>query len=420
MNRDGAVAIITAMSLLVIMGFTALAIDIGMWLRTQKAMQHAADSAVITAVLSNSSSYQLEARAVTTKYGFTNGANGVAVSALANQLCPDGKSDCYKVTITNTTPAQIFSRALRLSGGSLTAQAMATKRQLHEYCLLALASSGKGVSLQTNGAPKADLTGCSIMSNTSATCNGHNLNATYGDAHGTNNGCGITQTSNVPALADPYISLAPNIPSGSVCGGNYPQKPGKKGTPLPSSNLWSGSKTLAGTVVVCGDLQLTGNTTITSASPGSVLVIENGQWDTDGFTLSTAAGSALTIIFSGTAGAYTHAPTGGGALDFRAPTSGPWQGVAIYQDPALTTGVDISAAGNSPTWKITGVVYLPHASVTFSGAVNKSSNGASCFALVADNITINGTGSILATGGCAAAGVTLPSNGVNGNTLLVM
>ena len=169
---------------------------------------------------------------------------------------------------------------------------------------------------------------------------------------------------------------------------------------------------MSATTIVCGDLQLTGNTSLTTASPGSVLVIENGQLDTNGYTLQTAAGSALTVIFSGSSGSYTHAPSGAGTLDFNAPTSGPWSGVAIYQDPALTTGVDISAAGSTPTWNISGLVYLPHASVLFSGAVNKSSNGASCFGLVVDNITINGTGEILKTGGCAAAGLNLPSNTV--------
>jgi hypothetical protein len=170
--------------------------------------------------------------------------------------------------------------------------------------------------------------------------------------------------------------------------------------------------------IVCGDLQLQGDVTLTTASPGSLLVIVNGQLDTNGHTLKTAAGSALTIIFTGTAGSYTHAPTGSGTLDFPAPTSGTWSGVAIYQDPSLTSGTDISAAGNSPTWDITGLVYLPHASVTFSGAVNKSSNGASCFALVVDNITINGTGDILAKGGCAAAGLNLPTNTVGTVTLV--
>jgi hypothetical protein len=243
------------------------------------------------------------------------------------------------------------------------------------------------------------------MSNTGMTCHGHNTGATNGDAHNTNNGCGITQNSNVPILPDPYKSFASNIPA-DTCGGSYPQESGGLQT------KWSGAKTLPATTIVCGDLQLTALTTLTTASPGSVLVIENGQLDTHGNTLQTAAGSALTIIFSGSSGSYTHAPTGGGTLNFNAPTSGIWSGVAIYQDPALTTGVDISAAGSTPTWDISGLVYLPHASVLFSGAVNNSANGASCFGLVVDNITINGTGEILKTGGCAAAGLNLPSNTV--------
>ena len=48
-------------------------------------------------------------------------------------------------------------------------------------------------------------------------------------------------------------------------------------------------------------------------------------------------------------------------------------------------------------WDLSGLVYLPHSSVTFSGAVNKSSTGQTCFTMVVDNITINGTGSIFAT-----------------------
>jgi hypothetical protein len=172
-------------------------------------------------------------------------------------------------------------------------------------------------------------------------------------------------------------------------------------------------------VQICGDLQLTGDVTI-DAPTGAVLVIQNGQLDTNGHTLSTANGSALTVVFSGdnTAG-YTHAPTGGGTLDIAAPTSGAWSGVAIYQNPGLTLGVDISAAGNSPTWDITGLVYLPHSSVTFSGVVNKSSNGQSCFVLVVDNVTINGTGSILSHGGCGPAGLTMPQGTVPGRGQLV-
>lgn len=92
----------------------------------------------------------------------------------------------------------------------------------------------------------------------------------------------------------------------------------------------------------------------------------------------------------------------------------------MYQDPSLTSGVDISAAGNSPTWDLTGAVYLPHSSVTFSGVVNKASNGKSCFAMVVDNITINGTGSILEHGQCAQAGLAMPTGQVPSRGKLVL
>jgi hypothetical protein len=126
------------------------------------------------------------------------------------------------------------------------------------------------------------------------------------------------------------------------------------------------------------------------------------------------------VVFSGTKGAgYTHGPTGGGTLDVAAPTSGPWSGVALYQDPNLNSGVDISDAGNSPAWDITGLVYLPHSTVTFSGIVNKASNGKSCFSIVVDSITVNGTAKILPKGQCAAAGLNMPTNQVPGRGKLV-
>jgi len=156
------------------------------------------------------------------------------------------------------------------------------------------------------------------------------------------------------------------------------------------------------------------------APAGAVLVIENGQLDTNGYSITTNDGSAVTIVFSGTnGGSYVHAPTGGGTIDIAAPTSGPWSGIALYQDSNLTTGVNISAAGNSPTWKITGLVYLPNASVTMSGAVNKSSHGQSCFVMVMNDITINGTGDIAESGGCQAAGLAMPMATVPGRPKLV-
>jgi hypothetical protein len=416
-DERGNIAVITAILLPVLLGSLGIAFETANWYYVQRGIQNAADSAVIAAATNGTSSYATEAQAVAAQYGFTNGVGGVTVSVLNSVACPSGGSTCYSVSISKPVP--LFLTQLLGYGGNSTYAGSPAQRlnatavalqgtSPRVYCLLALAGSG-AEGITSNGAPFANLQGCDVMSNTSATCHGHDLDAGHGDAHTTSSGCGAVQDSNMAVLPDPYYSLAANIPA-NTCS-SYPQEPAKKKDPaLPLTNQLSGSITWGATVVMCGDVQLTGDVALTTASPGTVLVIENGQLDTGTHTLQTLAGSGLTIIFSGTsATGYTHAPTGGGTLDIAAPTSGTWSGVAIYQDPSLTSGVDVSAAGNSPTWDITGLVYLPHSTVTFSGAVNKSSNGHSCFDLVVDNVTINGTGSILDEGECPQAGLTQPT-----------
>jgi Flp pilus assembly protein TadG len=425
-DQRGNVLILTALTMPALLAMSGLAFEGASWYQTKRAMQNAADTAAVAAATNDSSSYISEARAVAAQYGFQNGVNNTTVTVSNTVTCPISGSTCYSVSITKSLPLY-FTKLIGYSGNvvisgspgqQIASIAVAVEgTSPREYCILALATSGDTQALRTNGAPKSDLTGCSVMSNSDAQCNGHDLKATYGDAHGTSSGCGGTQTSGVPVVADSYSGLASNIPFNTCT--SYPQAPSKKKDPdLPTSNQLTGSYSWSGNIQLCGDIQLTGNVTLTGSN--AVIVIRNGKLDTNGYTIQTASGASATIIFSGdnTSG-YTHAPTGGGTIDIAAPTTGNWKGVALYQDPNITNGVDISEAGNSPTWNITGLVYLPHASVTFSGAVNKSSNGLSCFAMVVDNITINGTGSILSQGQCASAGLTLPTGQISSRGRLV-
>jgi len=300
-------------------------------------------------------------------------------------------------------------------------------------CLLTISQSGQGT--RTNGAPNSNFSGCSIMSDSASTCDGSNLQANYGLAAGSNDGCGIKQKSDIPVVADPYAALAINIPS-NTCGLGttvYPQEPAKKNDPpLPSKNLWSGSKSLSGSMQMCGDVQLTGNVVISTPDSltGAVLVIENGQLDLNGHTLSTANGSALTIVFSGTAGNYTHALTDnstgqGGIINIQAPSSSSalFPGIAIYQDPSLKSGVDITYKGNNPAWDITGAVYLPNSNVKMSGDVNKSSNGADCFVMITNTMLVNGTSNIYQQSpdgaGCKQAGLPMPTATISARGQLV-
>jgi Flp pilus assembly protein TadG len=424
-DECGASIVAIALSMPVLIGGMGLAAEISYWRLHHRAMQNAADSAAIAAATNAGSNYVTEAQGVAAQYGFPNGSGQITV-AVANPSTAAGcTANCYTVAISDNLPlflSQIVGYQGSATGGNprstaITANAVAATIKPYTYCILALATSGKQ-GITSHGAPNADLNGCNTMSNTDSVCTGHNFNANVGDAHGTNSGCGITQVSGVPAIADPFSNLASNIPP-DTCNHTYPQEPTKKNSPaLPASNQLSGTYSFGDTKVLCGDQQLTGNTTI-SAPSNAVLVIENGQLDTNGFTLQSTAGSGLTVVFTGAPsnGTYQHYPSGGGTLDIVAPTSGTWKGMVLYQDPNLidtSNNLDISAAGNSPTWDLTGMVYLPNSSVTFSGAVNKSSNGLSCFGLTVGNILINGTADILSNTQCAAAGVSLPKGGSRG------
>jgi hypothetical protein len=109
-------------------------------------------------------------------------------------------------------------------------------------------------------------------------------------------------------------------------------------------------------------------------------------------------------------------------LDIAAPSSGVWSGVAIYQDPTLNTGVDVSAAGNSPTWNISGLVYMPHATVKLKGAIDKATAGKSCLVMVADSFELSGNAGIAKSdiGQCPQAGLTMPTAQVPTRSLLVL
>jgi hypothetical protein len=417
-DERGAVSVVMGVLMIPLIGALGIGFEVSNWYLSARGMQNAADAAALTAATTGGSNYAVEAKAVAAQYGFVNGSNNISVAVSNAAACPAGGNNCYSVTISGLVPLYLsqivgYRGDATLNGAAakqLGSSAIASYSPM-SFCLLALGPQG----IRSNGAPKSSMA-CNTMSNTGSTCNGGDLGAPIGAAHNTNNGCGVKQYSNVPAAVDTYAALASKIPA-DPCG-SYPQEPGKKGSALQASNQLSGFYSWGGNVVLCGDQQLTGNVTI-DAPAGAVLVIENGQLDTNGYTFSTTKGSGLTVIFSGSnSGSYTHAPTGGGTLDIAAPTSGVWSGVAMYQDPKLTNGVDISAAGNTPAWDITGMVYLPNASVTLSGAVNKAGYGKSCFAMTVKDITVNGTGMILPNGECLQAGTAMPSSSIRAALVL--
>jgi hypothetical protein len=446
-DERGGVAVLMAFLFPVLLAGLGLGFEVSNWYLRSRAMQNAADAAVMAAASNGEHNFDIEAAAVAAHHGFENGTNDVSVTASNNAPCPEGAevtSSCYSVTISSIVPLYLsqlvgFAGDLKSNGVAqklLTSAAVAVQTTIQQpLCLLALSQSG--TALRTNGAPNSDFKGCSVMSNSKASCNGSDLKANYGLAASSNDGCGVKKKSNIPVVADPYAKYAINIPA-NTCGTGenaFPQEPKKPSDPpLPVTNAWSSPKSISGVLKVCGDVQLLADVEITTPDNliGAVIVIYNGQLDLNGKKLRTANGSAVTIVFSGTNNNnnYTHALTDnstgqGGRINIQAPSSPQalFPGIAIYQDPAITNGVDITYKGNNPAWDITGGVYLPNSNVTMSGDVNKSSNGADCFVMIAHTILINGTSNIYQqspyAAGCKTAGLKVPTATIPSRSQLI-
>ncbi len=460
---QGNVHVIMTLALVPIIGALGMAAEGANWWLTQRAAQNAADTAVMsaswnggtTAAGSGSASsyattgctaspgaFDCEAVGAAARTGFTNGSGNAVVypqylTNATTPACPNSLTSCYKVSVIRTMPVYLLGLALNgrtTQNVRAVAYAALINNKVAPDCLLGLGVGVSGDTLLVDGGPNANLAGCDIQIGTTgttatATCHGHNLNADAVFTTGADNNCGNSFTNGAPGVVDPYASLASSIPADPCANGGmlpsgvsspYPQG---SGASLPNvasadgSTIWgaklSGPQTWGSTEYLCGNVQLSGNVTLNS---NTTLVIYNGQLNLNGNTIQTASGFGNTVVFAGSNtftynGVTTtpnHAWSTSGTLDIDSPTSGTWSGMAVYQSPSLTSGVNVSAAGNSPTMLFTGVVYQPNASDTFSGAIDHSSNGVKCFVWVFNQMHINGTASIFqgTQSQCRQAGVT--------------
>jgi hypothetical protein len=114
--------------------------------------------------------------------------------------------------------------------------------------------------------------------------------------------------------------------------------------------------------------------------------------------------------------------TGSGTVNYSAPSSGTFSGIAYYTNPDLVDvagknnknpaeSVDWSYNGNTPTFDITGLIFAPKATVNITGAINHAIGGYACIGFIVDNITVSGTGSVFPdpASQCPQAGLTLPT-----------
>jgi hypothetical protein len=250
-------------------------------------------------------------------------------------------------------------------------------------CVVALSSTAEASALET-GSANVNLEGCSLHSNSisptaftlkgAATFRGDSVNVVGGYSIGNNASLttvnGI-QTQQQP-LSDPYEDVG--VPPYSGCTYN--------GASLSSGTYGTGT---GAPTVFCNGLKLNSGVSVT-LRPG-VYIVDRGSFVVNGG--ATLKGSGVTIVLTSSTGSgyATMQINGGATVDLAAPTSGAMAGLVLYQDRRAEGGINNFLSGGS-SQKLSGAVYFPNQTVTFTGGSATATDG--CLQLVAGQVAFRG------------------------------
>jgi Flp pilus assembly protein TadG len=120
-NERGQAVVLTVFSLIVLLGMSALVVDVGSWFRTKRRLQSTADAAALAGVQELPKDPSL-ARSVALTYADKNG--GDVLSANVTVMSTFNANDTLKVKAARTD-AGFFSKVLGIDSADISAQAKA-------------------------------------------------------------------------------------------------------------------------------------------------------------------------------------------------------------------------------------------------------------------------------------------------------
>ncbi|MDE3186035.1 MAG: hypothetical protein KGM96_00755 [Acidobacteriota bacterium] len=409
-DESGQMLVMTALSLVMLLGFVALAVDVGVMFRAQRNMQIAADAAAIAAALN----YQYSASPnITSAADSAAAANGVTNSSYVTVNSPPVNGwhtgVGYIEVIVNTPNPTFFMNVFGIPSLNVAARSVAGIVP-SPACIYVLNPSASGtLSLQGSYQVDANQCGVDVASNSSsAICITGSSSSAYFDAsyihvsngsQGTFGNCkgsiqGTTITTVSTQVTDPLSSM---VPPGQSTNNNVPA------APYPPSVCNSGNTIGASTVT---PTMVAGMTPATAtAASGQTYQIEcfssPGVTLANGVNLGTAttspagatAGSNMVFLFEngvtigGTVNIYGTLDNyqgtfsqGNNSLSVYAPASdaAPYNGIAVMQSYTNTTGTCSpsaskitpciqmqfgSSGGTTNYGQLSGLIYAPGSAV---------------------------------------------------------
>lgn len=390
-DEKGAVAVIAAILLPIVIGGMGLGAETGYWLLKQRKLQHSADVAAYAAAVRHRAgdkqqSIEAAALLVAAKSGYSAEVGTMLVGAASSSQVPGGAADRVSVELTESHH-RLFSSIFSNAPVVLKARAVAQIQGGTQACVLALSRTASG-AVTVAGSTSVGLTNCSVASNSNASDSflmegSQGVIATdcvYAVGQSvTSTGLRLQQCDQVreqaPVTLDPYS----NVPEPDKL--HIAQLPCRT-LQYVSTSTYSLDRLPTGEEAIrfCGGIDIKGTINL---KPG-LYIIDGGD-----FSVSAGAvlkGTGVTFLFAGTAAAKL---TGNGDIDLSAPASGPYAGILFFGSRAAMS-VSHQVLGNSES-TLQGTLYMPASAIDFTG---NSSTGGACTQIVADRITFTGNSTI--------------------------
>jgi putative Flp pilus-assembly TadE/G-like protein len=413
-SEQGSIVVMTAVSLVMLLGMTALAIDASFLYDSRDRMGAAADAAARAAALelgrtSDAAVLTHYGQDASARLGFADGTNGVHVTVNHPPLAGPFAGDAHYVeaTVSRLTPT-FFLRALGTHTMTTSNRATAGGN-LTPPCITVLNGGSTSGAFLASGGSQLDLAGCTVQINSThptkagdctggAKLNGASSNSVTVNVVGSTScttGSYETLHTGASAVTDPFQAVAaPSFPTGacSVCSAAYPSFCTNSGWKVfgIGTNLGSGPKTLD-PGIYCHGIS-TGTATVTMNA--GVYVLYGCCTSSFAFNASTATTSVSgTDVVIYNTGASATDPTypygsiniqGGANVTLAAPLSGAMAGVTIFQDRSNAKQVIIH--GGSAI-NLSGTLYARTAHLDIAA----SGNTAPYFFITADTVTFSGS-----------------------------
>lgn len=460
-NRQAGQALyIAAASLVVLMGFLGLGIDMGM-LRYEKRLEQTAADAAAIAGASNLTygTYQTSALDAARSNGFgdtgtycTSGCPNAGdvgyVTVTINNPPLSGPHQAgttnapdYVEAIVSAVQPTYFMKVFGVTSETVTARAVATNWSgaagTGNGCIYTLGTPTKKLTANSAGVGASgsvilNAPQCGIVDNGNLVANGGvnlSVNASSIGVGGTYNG-----PSQENCSANPPIGVCPApCTDGTTCGMPYSGDPFANKYPVPpiggcasngtcpAFNAPSGQTTTFSPNTYVGGGTINNNATAVF-SPG-VYVLDGGSYIINGgasvcaggtitgtspFTCTQdMAGDGVTFYLTNSASLTVN---GTPTVQMYAPNSGTYEGLLFYQDPADSSTMTLS--GNSTSF-YQGSIYMPNPDATLNFGGNAGFNSLAKYTLIVvgqlylngnPDVNINADYSGLANGGGPLAG----------------